>query len=255
MLCGVVVFSGMAQNALADTVITVPEINAPADVVIYMPITFAQSDDRPVSTLAFHVTFPVDAIHVEEVLPTPELTEKSKAIDYELHEDGMTMAFFGGVEALPDGIICYLLLRVDPDTPSAVTLPVSSAATYGASAAAAPVSVQFNPGHIHVLAAAEKHSADTTKDWRITLSELVRVVQLYNAGSYHCNAAGVDGYAPGPGDQDCMPHDADYAPADWRIGFSELLRMIQLYNSPLGMYHVNPNTEDGFAPGPFGFGP
>ncbi len=42
------------------------------------------------------------------------------------------------------------------------------------------------------------HSADRDGDWRIAMSELLRVIQFYNAHGHHCDAATEDGYAPGP---------------------------------------------------------
>ena len=95
-----------------------------------------------------------------------------------------------------------------------------------------------------------QHSADLDEDGRISLSELLRGVQLYNAGSYHCDEDSEDGYAPGPGDQEiCVPHASDYAPRDWQIRTHNLLRLIQLYNA--GGYHVCPEdappTEDGYC--------
>jgi predicted outer membrane repeat protein len=91
----------------------------------------------------------------------------------------------------------------------------------------------------------EHHSADQNADGRIRLSELLRVVQLYNLAACHCDATGEDGYAPGPGDALCPPHTSDYNPQDWRIGLSELLRLIQFYNSP--NYAPCPNGEDGYC--------
>jgi len=89
----------------------------------------------------------------------------------------------------------------------------------------------------------------------IQLTELLRVIQFYNSGGFHCAddpGSTEDGYVPGAGDNtDCCPHDSDYAPAgpDWSIGLTELLRMIQFYNS--GGFHYCPDdgTEDGFCPG------
>ena len=73
------------------------------------------------------------------------------------------------------------------------------------------------------------------------------MIQFYNTGGYHCDAAGEDGYAPGAGDTACTAHASDYAPADWTISLSELLRLIQFYNS--GGYYPCPSGEDGFCPG------
>ncbi|HOQ33590.1 MAG TPA: PASTA domain-containing protein, partial [Candidatus Hydrogenedens sp.] len=94
------------------------------------------------------------------------------------------------------------------------------------------------------------HSADQDGDGQISLSELLRIIQFFNYGAYHCDSFGEDGYAPGPGDQSCHPHASDYNPSDWNISLSELLRLIQFFNS--GGYHPcpeDPESEDGYCPG------
>gem|GEM_PF-3469840 len=106
------------------------------------------------------------------------------------------------------------------------------------------------------------HSADyNPADYYISLSELLRVIQFYNVGSYHCDPTGEDGYAPGvkDGAYTCTPHSSDYfvegqSAQDWMITFPELLRLIQFYNwdylmGSTNSYHVDPAGEDGFAPG------
>jgi hypothetical protein len=96
------------------------------------------------------------------------------------------------------------------------------------------------------------HTADQNHDNLINLSELLRVIQFFNSHGLHCQAGTEDGYAPGPGDDACTPHDSDYNPQDWQINLSELLRVIQFFNSH--GYHacpaMNPPTEDGFCVGP-----
>jgi hypothetical protein len=89
------------------------------------------------------------------------------------------------------------------------------------------------------------HSADQNGNGQISLSELLRVIQFYNLGAYHCSVGTEDGYAPGPGDQTCAPHAADYNPQDWDISLSELLRPIQIYNST--GYEVCEGGEDGYC--------
>jgi hypothetical protein len=97
------------------------------------------------------------------------------------------------------------------------------------------------------------HSADQNADGRINLSELLRLIQFFNAGGYHCAVppeVTEDGYVPGTGiDRQCAPHSADYNPADWVINLSELLRVIQFFNA--GGYHYCPEagTEDGYCVG------
>ncbi len=98
----------------------------------------------------------------------------------------------------------------------------------------------------------EPHSADQNGDWRIGLSELLRVIQFFNSQGYHCAGSPgdtEDGFVPGPGtNYTCTPHDSDYNTQDWRVGLSELLRVIQFFNS--GGYHGCTGSEDGFCPGP-----
>jgi formylglycine-generating enzyme required for sulfatase activity len=98
-------------------------------------------------------------------------------------------------------------------------------------------------------AAAQHHSADTTPDQQISLSELLRVIQFYNTLGFHCMAGTEDGYAPGPdaAQQACAPHDSDYLPRDWNVNLTELLRLIQIFNTR--GYHTECGTEDDFAPG------
>ncbi len=96
----------------------------------------------------------------------------------------------------------------------------------------------------------EYHSADyNPPDHEITLSEMLRVQQLYSEGSHRCDPGGEDGYALGYGDQSCIPHDSDYALQDWSIGLNEFLRMLQLWS--VGEYYPAAGTEDGFAPASF----
>jgi hypothetical protein len=99
-------------------------------------------------------------------------------------------------------------------------------------------------------------SADQNRDGVISLSELLRVIQFFNSGGYHCAMppeSSEDGYVPGASAVAlaCIPHSSDYSPQDWRISLSELLRLIQFFNSG-GYRHcpeANPPSEDGFCPG------
>jgi hypothetical protein len=94
-------------------------------------------------------------------------------------------------------------------------------------------------------------SADTSGDSIVQLAELLRLIQLYNAGLYACaeNAGATeDGFAltAPPSEPACVLHSVDQN-GDKVITLSELLRGIQLYN--LGGYTWCPGggTEDGFC--------
>ena len=96
------------------------------------------------------------------------------------------------------------------------------------------------------------HTADQDCNNQISLTELLRIIQFFNSGGYHCATGTEDGFAPGiSGDHTCTPHMSDYSPQDWMVNLSELLRLIQFFNS--GGYHACPDavpaTEDGFCVG------
>lgn len=97
------------------------------------------------------------------------------------------------------------------------------------------------------------HTADQNGDGVINLTELLRVIQLFNGSGYRCAVApysSEDGYLPSMGyDHACRPHASDYNPQDWVINLTELLRLIQFFNG--GAYHACPgaNTEDGYCLG------
>jgi hypothetical protein len=95
----------------------------------------------------------------------------------------------------------------------------------------------------------EIHSTDQNGDNQVNFSELLRVIQFYNATELHCAPGTEDNYAPGPGDRNCSHHAADYAPRDWQLNLSETLRVVQFYNA--GGYTLCPDagTEDGYCPG------
>ena len=98
--------------------------------------------------------------------------------------------------------------------------------------------------------AARRARADLKNNLRsgkISLSELLRVIQFYNSDNYGCEAGTEDGYAPNDLDQGCSPHASDYNPQDWDIALTELLRSIQFYN--IGAYHPCAEGEDGFCAG------
>lgn len=97
-----------------------------------------------------------------------------------------------------------------------------------------------------------RNSVDADGDRAISLSELLRTIQFYNAGSYSCAAsvtATEDGYQPGAGDRSRAANTADCNPQDWSIDLGELLRVIQFLNG--GGYHACPGagSEDGYCVG------
>jgi len=117
------------------------------------------------------------------------------------------------------------------------------------------------------LTAVSHHSADVNRDFRVSLLELTRVIELYNTryggirtGAYREEPAGEDGYAPAPElSLIGLPLPARFHAADVnrdaRITLLELTRVIELFNFReagvrTGRYRILAGTEDGFAAGP-----
>lgn len=91
----------------------------------------------------------------------------------------------------------------------------------------------------------ETHRADIADFGNFNFSELLRVIQLYNAGQFGCAENTEDGFEPGGVDDGCQPHSSDYETQDWNLSLTELLRSIQLFN--LEGYAPCVDSEDGFC--------
>jgi hypothetical protein len=91
------------------------------------------------------------------------------------------------------------------------------------------------------------HSADVDGNSIIDLSELLRVVQLYQGNELECSTDSEDGFQTGSIARACDPHASDWGPQDWRLSLSELLRTIQLF--AVGAYASCSTTSEGdFCP-------
>ncbi|WP_221033165.1 putative Ig domain-containing protein [Actomonas aquatica] len=123
------------------------------------------------------------------------------------------------------------------------------------------------PDPLVLTPAPTTHSADTNKDFRLSLGELLRVIELYNArsgsvrtGRYApAETSTEDGFRADPETpRGTAPSFGQFHSADIdhnaEISLGELLRVIELYNTRegsvrTGQYHAQSGTEDGFAPG------
>ena len=107
-----------------------------------------------------------------------------------------------------------------------------------------------------------RNSADTDHNNELSLTELLRVIELYNTrvgttrtGGYRAQTGSVDGFAPNAEAIAGTPtqfHSADMD-RDGMIALGELLRVIELYNTRsgttrTGRYRVQFDSADGFAP-------
>jgi hypothetical protein len=130
--------------------------------------------------------------------------------------------------------------------------------------------IPVNPAPLLLPLAARPHSADVNGDFRLSLLELTRVIELYNtrvgtvrSGAYRVDSLGEDGFAAdaarakGPAATLLgRYHAADYD-RDGSLDIFELTRVIELFNHRTldqvrtGQYRVVASgSEDGYEPGP-----
>jgi hypothetical protein len=143
---------------------------------------------------------------------------------------------------------------------------VEVAALVDATVNSVEVETMANPDPLYIRRlGADRHSADLDGDQRLSLSELLRVIELYNTrsgtsrnGRYRLSNGSADTFAPytddGTGQTAPLArfHAAD-TDRDAKLSLSELLRVIELYNtrsgtSRTGAYRVAEGTVDGFEP-------
>jgi uncharacterized repeat protein (TIGR01451 family) len=151
----------------------------------------------------------------------------------------------------------------------AVNIPADQA---GLRTIAAPVNLKLTGPMLQLLASPDplvvllaRHSADYDLDGKISLAELLRVIELYNyragsvrTGQYTLKTGTEDGFTTGPGGGTLTRFHSGDTDRDGKLSLAELLRVIELYNYRAGsvrtgQYRVlragEAATDDGFAPG------
>ena len=216
--------------------------NVPPGGIIALHLELGDSGASP-ETLIVKLAFDTARLSVADA----ESYATGKTFDFRQTDSGFASILYGGAGIEP-GPVATVYLEASP---GAATGPVVITGTNSSAAdttpEALPVALTIQPLAIAPLAT--PHSADTSANGRIELSELLRVIQLYNAGGFACDAVTEDGYTPMGNDRTCPPHRLDYAEQDWRFDLGELLRCIQFFNAFGGAYHADSDGEDGFAAG------
>jgi hypothetical protein len=223
-------------------------VSAPPGACVRIACTLSEPNES--TAVVMTIRYPADTLTLFNVSLAPSVV--GKQLTWRSAENEVRVAIYGGDTPLPAGTVFFLDFCTSPTAEIAASYPIEAVGASAAKADSSAEPISFGSGSYHVLPPLSSlHSADRTGDWRISLSELLRVVQFYNSSAFHCDAGTEDGYAPESGDTSCPPHSSDYAPTDWRISVSELLRLIQFFNTVGGSYRPDVNGEDGFVPGPF----
>ncbi len=206
------------------------------------------SSSESVSAIQFDVLYDSDTYEVITVSAGESSISAQKQVQYNTISSGQVRVIIAGLNQniIPSGSIAKITFKVCSSAPAgSYDISLTRALLSSPTGSSVPVTVVNG---ILIVSRSAYHSADTNRDWKISLSEVLRVIQLYNSGSFYCACNTEDGYGLTGSSRDCYPHSSDYYNApDWKIQLYEILRLIQIYN--YGSYHPAVGMEDGFALG------
>ena len=161
----------------------------------------------------------------------------------ELSANGNEIVFTGSLSSLP----IDFSYQVAVPAGASGEQTISAVVDYQNASMVNPISLSAAPNPLTVQPITY-HSADYRETrWQIDSTEANRVLAYWRATSYHVDAAGADGYAPGSGSTDGPLHSADYRDTRWQIDSTEANRVLAYWRA--GAYHVDPAGADGYAPG------
>jgi len=240
-------FAMLSPCALAAVVLGDSSNPVPPGGAVNVDLAFTGVADAPTVVILQFTFDPVLCTPIGATLPTDA---PGKAIDWNVVDTTLYVVAYSLDTPFTLSDVLRLQIRVASGAPlGEIVVPRSGGSA--SNEALEDLVLTLDGFSINVQARTGTHDSDTDSNWAISLSELLRLIQLYNSPGFHCEAGTEDGFAVGPGDTTCAPHDSDYVPQNWDISLSELLRLIQIYNVTFGSYHADVSGEDGFNPGPF----
>ena len=219
----------------------------PGGATVILPLTLTPDTGETVVAFQLDLGFDAAFLSLTNVGLGPASAAASKTLSVNTLGPGAVRVLVAGINqtAIAAGDVLDLSVQVNAGATGTSNIALGNVVLADPNGHSVPVTTAN--GTITTDGVVQRpHSADSNKDFKISLSELLRVVQFYNLKAMHCDVASEDGFAPGAGDQTCGAHDGDYNPRDWKIELSELIRIIQFYNA--AGYSQNAAGEDGFVP-------
>lgn len=212
---------------------------------LQVALSLGREAGEQVASLQCDLFFNAATLGFNGAVPTENLNAACKTLQANELAPGHWRIIVLGFNQLqiPAGMLALLGFQILPAAPPG-PCPVQLGSVVMSNPAAQPIPASGVGGVITVLPLVF-HSADSNTNQVIDLTELLRGIQIYNAGQYWCDASTEDGYTIIPAQRECTPHDSDYRNgADWRISLTEMLRLIQFFN--VGGYVASDSTEDGY---------
>ncbi len=206
------------------------------------------SNNEYISAIQFDILYNPIACEITAVTAGNSSISAQKQVQYNTIASGQVRIIIAGLNqnTIPSGSIAQITFKICASAPAGIyDLLLTRAIASSPTGASVPLSA--TNGNLSIQRSIY-HSADQNRDWKISLTEVLRVVQLYNSGNFYCSCNTEDGYSITNSNKDCFPHNSDYyGGPNWKIQLYEILRLIQLYN--YGSYRSAVGTEDGFALG------
>lgn len=212
-----------------------------------VPVALGRSESEAVAAIQFEITFDATRFGFAGATAGQPLVDAGKQLQAaEVSAGRWRLVAFGfNQNVISAGVIATLQFNTLPASPAGEYL-IQAENPVVSDANGIRISTQTGSGTV-TIGTPTYHSSDVNKNLVIDLNELLRGIQLFNAGEYSCDAGSEDGYTVLAGPRNCTPHNSDYKDgSDWRISLTELLRLIQFFN--LRGYVPSATTEDGFEP-------
>lgn len=238
----------MSFTPAYSATLSVENGNAETGTQTIINVVLSVDNRESVSAIQFDVNYNPDISSIVSITVGEASLSAQKQVQYNIIFAGQVRVIIAGLNqnSIPSGSIAQISFKICASAPAgSYDISLTRAVLSSPTGSSVPVSVVNGT---LVISRSLFHSADTNRDWKISLSEVLRVIQLYNSDSFYCACDTEDGYGLTGGSRNCFSHNSDYyGTPNWKIQLYEILRLIQIYN--YGSYRPAIGTEDGFALG------
>lgn len=129
-LVGCMVLLWNSSTAASAPQIVVGEVTQ-AGRIVYVPL-FYESHQKEISTLVVQLYLPVSPVQVIDIIPSTQLVEGNKCLDFEAYEDSLYLVIFGRDYEIESGPLGQIVARVKPNESLPASLSLVNMGTHGA---------------------------------------------------------------------------------------------------------------------------
>ncbi len=208
----------LCSTSVYPATLSIESGNAENGTQIVLNTLLTVSGSEAVSAIQYDVLYNPVVCEVISVTAGPSSISAQKQVQYNILSAGKVRIIIAGLNqnTIPGGSVAQITLQVCRSAPAGnYSLALSGVILSSPTGSSVPASAVN--GSLQVQRTLY-HSADQNQDWKISLTELLRVVQLYNSGGFYCSCGTEDGYGLTANSWDCYPHSSDYyGGSNWKI--------------------------------------